>query len=123
MGSLSDRVVRSRVFSGAAELHQSQTSRPPSNIRNPVDRPSAGAEHWSDGTYLAEHEDIVVVSVNYRLGALGGLAVDDTGTLGNNFLLDVVQALCWLQENVAAFGGNSERVTIAGESASAFIPR
>ncbi|MEU6511214.1 carboxylesterase family protein [Streptomyces sp. NPDC046942] len=81
----------------------------------------AGAEHWSDGTYLAEHEDIVVVSVNYRLGALGGLALDDTGTLGNNFLLDVVQALRWLQENVAAFGGDPERVTIAGESAGAFI--
>ncbi|MFJ8021506.1 carboxylesterase/lipase family protein [Streptomyces sp. NPDC096311] len=81
----------------------------------------SGAEYWSDGTNLAGQEDIVVVSVNYRLGALGGLALDEAGTLGNNFLLDVVQALRWVRDNIAAFGGDPDRVTIGGQSAGAMI--
>jgi para-nitrobenzyl esterase len=79
---------------------------------------------WYDGTGFASRGDIVTVSVNYRLGALGftdlsslGDAYAESPTLG---LLDVVAALEWVRDNIAAFGGDPRRVTIAGESAGAF---
>jgi len=79
----------------------------------------SSAEYVYDGTNLVAGHDIVVVSVNYRLGALGGLAVDETGSLGNNDLLDTIAALGWVRENIAGFGGDPERVTVGGESAGA----
>ncbi len=70
-----------------------------------------------DGTCLASVEDVVVVSVNYRLGALGWLLVDLPGTVANAGLLDQIAALSWVRDNIAAFGGDPERVTVFGESA------
>ena len=77
-----------------------------------------------DGTHLAE-EGVVVVSLNYRLGALGFLAhpelsaESDHGVSGNYGLLDQIEALRWIERNIAAFGGDPDNVTIAGESAGA----
>lgn len=78
-------------------------------------------EGWYDGAELARREDLVVVSVNYRLGALGFLALPqltapDSGT-GNWGLRDQIAALQWVHRNIAAFGGDPSRVMIAGESA------
>ena len=70
-----------------------------------------------DATWLAADEDVVVVSVNYRLGALGFLVLDLPGTSANCGLLDLVTALGWIRDNISAFGGDPERVTIFGESA------
>jgi para-nitrobenzyl esterase len=76
-----------------------------------------------DGSKLAER-GVVVVSVNYRLGVLGWLAhpelsAEQGGFSGNYGLLDQIRALEWVRDNIGAFGGNPDNVTIAGESAGA----
>lgn len=69
-----------------------------------------------DGTAFAR-DGVVLVAVNYRLGAEGFLLLDDgTPNLG---LLDQVAALVWVRENIAAFGGDADNVTVFGESAGA----
>ncbi|XP_078679319.1 cholinesterase 1 [Branchiostoma floridae x Branchiostoma belcheri] len=72
-----------------------------------------------DGRYLAGMEDVVVVSMNYRLGALGFLYTGSEAAPGNVGLLDQHLALVWVQQNIQAFGGDPEKVTIFGESAGA----
>lgn len=74
-----------------------------------------------DGKEYAK-KGVVFVSINYRVGALGflvhtALNQEGTGTSGNYGLLDQVQALKWIKENIAAFGGDPANVTIAGQSA------
>jgi para-nitrobenzyl esterase len=70
-----------------------------------------GAMPWYDGSRLATRGDVVVVTVNYRLGALGFLGERNGGTL------DQVSALRWVQRNIASFGGDPGNVTVFGESA------
>ena len=83
-----------------------------------------GAEPRYDGARLAAH-GIIVVTINYRLGVFGFLAhpaltvESPYGATGNWGLLDLVAALEWTRRNIAAFGGEPEAVTIAGESAGA----
>jgi para-nitrobenzyl esterase len=76
-----------------------------------------------DGAALARR-GCVFVSANYRLGALGcldlsSLATPDIAIQGNLFLRDLVAALRWVKDNIGAFGGDPDRVTIFGESAGA----
>jgi para-nitrobenzyl esterase len=76
------------------------------------------------GGELVRNGDAVVVTINYRLGALGFLGhrdlADPDGLLGNWGLQDQVAALRWVRENIAAFGGDPGNVTIFGESAGGF---
>ena len=80
----------------------------------------AGSEAQYNGAMLAARGDVVVVTVNYRLGALGFLCVDE-GTPGEPFtnfgLLDQMAALRWVRAEIAAFGGDPNNITIFGESA------
>ncbi len=81
----------------------------------------AGSIPWYDGARFVQHGDVVVVTINYRLGALGWLhlgEVDpDHRASGNHGLLDQCAALEWVRDNIAAFGGDPGQVTIFGESA------
>jgi para-nitrobenzyl esterase len=76
---------------------------------------------WHDGSAFVTHGDVVVVTLNYRLGALGWLELahldPELATSGNNGLLDQVLALTWVRDNIAAFGGDPAAVTVFGESA------
>ncbi|XP_067006819.2 esterase FE4 [Anabrus simplex] len=75
------------------------------------------------GTYLPQgpqllvNEGIVYVSMNYRLGIFGFLSTEDEVVPGNAGMKDQVLALRWVQQNIAAFGGDPNQVTIAGQSA------
>ena len=74
-----------------------------------------------DGTSLVQRGDVVVVTLNYRLGALGWMAVDelDSSLTGaaNNGIRDQIEALRWVRDHIDAFGGDPSNVTIFGESA------
>ena len=83
----------------------------------------SGSGSWPayDGTRLAAHGDVVVVTVNHRLGALGFLYLAELGgdeyrSSGANSILDLVAALEWIRDNIAAFGGDPSRVLAYGES-------
>ncbi|WP_086840814.1 carboxylesterase family protein [Amycolatopsis kentuckyensis] len=77
----------------------------------------SGGQVWYTGTRLARDADAVVVTLNYRLGALGFAALD--GVPPNLGLRDQLAALEWVRDNIAAFGGNPAEVTLGGQSAGA----
>lgn len=78
---------------------------------------SGGILPWYDGATLAVEGDIVVVAVGYRLGSLGWLPIP--GATPNAGLLDQEQAIDWVIDNIKAFGGNPEAITLMGQSAGA----
>lgn len=83
----------------------------------------SGTMSTYSGEELAREKGVVVVTINYRLGPFGFLSLpglseeDPQGSSGNYGLLDQVQALQWIEDNIAAFGGDPDNVTIFGESA------
>jgi para-nitrobenzyl esterase len=85
----------------------------------------SGANATYDGANLAK-KGVVLVTVNYRLGPLGYLAhpeltkESEHGSSGNYGILDQIAALQWVRDNIAAFGGDPENVTIFGESAGSW---
>ncbi|XP_047035317.1 esterase FE4-like [Helicoverpa zea] len=67
------------------------------------------------GQHLAKH-DIIVITVNYRLGPYGFLCLNDESVPGNQGLKDQIAALRWIKRHIDAFGGDPYKVTISGES-------
>jgi len=87
-------------------------------------RTGQGSIPWYNGARFSANGDIVVVSINYRLGALGftelshlGAEYESASVAG---ILDQIAALRWVRDNITQFGGDPQRVTIAGESAGGF---
>ncbi|XP_062404409.1 cocaine esterase-like [Sardina pilchardus] len=78
---------------------------------------SMGSASTYDGSVLAAYQNVVVVTIQYRLGMLGFFSTGDDNAPGNLGLLDQVAALQWVQENIHSFGGDPSSVTIFGESA------
>src|SRR5580658_2447237 len=89
---------------------------------------TTGASAGYDPSVMVEENDIIVVTVNYRLAALGWLAdaalaatsanaFENVGDAGNYGLMDQQFAMAWVKNNIAAFGGDPSKVTIDGESA------
>jgi para-nitrobenzyl esterase len=79
---------------------------------------------WYDGATLAHRGNVVVVSLQYRLGSWGFLELAEIGgsefaASGNLGILDQLAALHWIHENIAAFGGNPQNITVFGESMGA----
>src|SRR5678816_2905550 len=85
---------------------------------------SGGSGNWLlyEGTNLARKEDVVMVSVTHRLNLFGFLYLADLGggekwaNASNAGMQDIVAALAWIKENIAAFGGNPNNVTVFGQS-------
>ncbi|KAJ8687539.1 hypothetical protein QAD02_023333 [Eretmocerus hayati] len=76
----------------------------------------SGDDTYYGADYLMR-KDIVLVTINYRLGIFGFLNLEDELAPGNQGLKDQIMALQWVQDNIANFGGDPENVTIFGESA------
>jgi len=103
----------------------------PASVRRDVhNRARAGGNHSreknpaaNNGSNLAGTQNLVIVTINYRLGPFGWFAHpalrtgDVLGDSGNFGTLDMLEALNWVHDNIAAFGGDPGNVTIAGESA------
>ena len=82
---------------------------------------TTGHKNTYDFSRFVAEEGVVVVTINYRLGPLGWFThpvlADGPGTIANFGTLDIIAALGWVKRNIGAFGGDSENVTIFGESA------
>ncbi len=84
----------------------------------------SGVECVCDGDGFAKRRDVIVVTINYRLGLFGffshpDLTEEGGGTSGNYALYDMRKACQWVKENIAAFGGDPDRITVAGQSGGA----
>lgn len=78
---------------------------------------TGSGDDWLYGPEFLVNDGVIVVTFNYRLGALGFLSTGDAAAQGNWAMKDMVEALRWVRANIAAFGGNPNAVTIFGESA------
>lgn len=79
-----------------------------------------GSLAWYDAAQLSAEGHVVVVSPNYRLGVLGFLCSPGVAD-GNMGLLDAQMAMCWVRENISAYGGDPDSVTVMGHSAGGWL--
>ena len=80
----------------------------------------SGSQPRVNGQHLAQKGELVVVTLNYRLGALGFLHAPELGATGNEALLDQVAGLQWVKQEIERFGGDPNNVTVFGQSAGGF---
>ncbi|CAK8684419.1 unnamed protein product [Clavelina lepadiformis] len=77
-------------------------------------------DNWLyDQERMVRHGNVIAVTLNYRLGPLGFMSTGDDASPGNYGLLDQLEALKWVKNNIWAFGGDTNKITIYGESAGA----
>jgi len=77
----------------------------------------SGSLSYYDGEWLAQNKKIVLATINYRLGQFGYLYLPEAGITGNYGTLDQIKALEWINNNIEAFGGDPDNITLFGESA------
>lgn len=80
----------------------------------------SGGVKLYDGARWSSVHNVVIVTINYRLGVLGGLFTSAKGAQGNYNLQDQRLTMMWVKDNIAAYGGNPNKVTIYGQSAGGF---
>ena len=88
-----------------------------------------GSGDFFDPSVLVDTQELIVLTLNYRLGVFGtfrhpslSALNDNPADISGNFaLLDIIEALSWVQRNIAAFGGDPNRVTVFGESSGAYL--
>lgn len=73
------------------------------------------------GDYLMETQDVILVTITHRVNIFGFLATGDDASPGNYGLKDTTMALRWVRDNIAAFGGDPEKVTLMGQSAGSLV--
>ncbi|KAM9440912.1 neuroligin-3b [Clarias gariepinus] len=78
-----------------------------------------GTGNIMDGGVLASYGNVIVITLNYRIGVLGFLSTGDQAAKGNYGLLDQIQALRWINKNIGYFGGDPGRVTVFGSGIGA----
>ncbi|KZC07956.1 PREDICTED: esterase E4-like [Dufourea novaeangliae] len=117
---ISEDCLRLNVYTSKLPCENENVSRPVMVFLHPGGFYSYSGQSSLWGPQYIIDKDIVLVTVNYRLGALGFLSTGDHLAPGNNGLKDQVVALRWVQRNIAAFGGNPNAVTLCGYSAGSF---
>ncbi|KAL4240611.1 Cocaine esterase [Mactra antiquata] len=80
---------------------------------------SAGSAREYDGMFMSVYGNVIIVTINYRLGIFGSLSTGDDDAPGNIAFWDQHLAFKWVKDNIGQFGGDKDRVTIFGESAGA----
>ncbi|XP_063430524.1 neuroligin-4, X-linked-like isoform X4 [Mytilus trossulus] len=80
-----------------------------------------GTGNAYEGSVLASYGEVIVVTVNYRLGVLGFLSTGDNEASGNYALWDLFAVLSWIHDNIGAFGGDTNRVTLFGHGYGAAL--
>ena len=80
----------------------------------------SASENGFDGSLLSVFSNVVVVTINYRLGPFGFLHIKDTDAKGNQAFFDQNLALKWVYDNANKFGGDQNRITLGGESAGSW---
>ena len=82
----------------------------------------AGPSQWTpDPRELASTGQVLVITVQYRLGSFGYLFMDTPEAPGNMGLLDTQMALKWISNNIGVFGGNPESITVMGQDSGAVL--
>ena len=81
---------------------------------------TAGQATLFDASYLAIQGDVIITTINYRLGIFGFLYTGDANAPGNDGLFDQRLAIQWVKDNIENFGGDAEKICIFGESAGGF---
>jgi len=80
----------------------------------------SNSQDETDGQVLAGMEDVVVVTINYRLGPFGFMDAKTDETPGNMGLHDMITAIKWINSNIRSFGGDHNKLTIVGHSSGTF---
>ena len=80
-----------------------------------------GSASQYDASYLAVAGDVIIVTINYRLGLFGFFSTEDKRHPGNYGLWDALEAIKWTNRHIRSFGGNPNQITIFGQSAGAYI--